>query len=122
MRGLVCLGWGRKSHDEETADRTVDVHAERGICPDSGTPLEKRGWTERSVVETPRKKPEKITFRLPKRYCPHCRRTVTPQALGVLPKAFSGINSSQMLLRCTTSTAALWGGSVSIYKSAPGVL
>jgi transposase len=83
-------GVGRKSHDQETTDRTVDVEPETEACPDCGTRLEKKGWAERSVIDTPRKKPERIMFRLGKRYCPHCRRTVTPQAPGVLPKSLYG--------------------------------
>lgn len=83
-------GVGRKSHDEEAVDRTVDVEPERETCPECGTPLEKKGWAERSVIDTPRQKPEKITFRLAKRYCPHCRRNVTPQPPGVLPKSLYG--------------------------------
>jgi len=83
-------GNGRKSHDEQTADRTVEVAPESERCPDCGSPLEKKGWEERSVIDTPRKKPEKITYRLAKRYCPHCRRALTPQAPGVLPKSLYG--------------------------------
>lgn len=83
-------GVGRKSHDEEAVDRTVDVEPERETCPECGTPLEKKGWAERSVIDTPRQKPEKITFRLAKRYCSHCRRNVTPQPPGVLPKSLYG--------------------------------
>jgi transposase len=41
-------------------------------------------------VDTPSQKPEKITYRLAKRYCPHCRRNVTAQAPGVLPKSLYG--------------------------------
>ncbi len=35
-------------------------------------------------------KPEKVLYRLPKRYCPHCRNTVRPAAPGVLPKSLFG--------------------------------
>lgn len=83
-------GNGRKSHEWESVDRTVEVEPESETCPDCGSPLEKKGWAERSVIDTPRKEPEKIMFRLAKRYCPHCRRTVTPQAPGVLPKSLYG--------------------------------
>lgn len=83
-------GVGRKSHDDGAADRTVDVEVDSELCPECGTPLEKKGWAERSVVDTPSQKPEKITFRLAKRYCPHCRRTVTAQPPGVLPKSLYG--------------------------------
>jgi hypothetical protein len=83
-------GTGRKSHDNGSADRTVEVDAESELCPDCGGPLEKKGWAERSVIDTPRQKAEKITFRVAKRYCPHCRRNVTPQPPGVLPKSLYG--------------------------------
>jgi len=83
-------GNGRKSHNEQTTDRTVDVEPETETCPDCGSPLEKKGWAERSVIDIPRKKPERITFRLPKQYCPHCRHAVTPQPPGVLPKSLYG--------------------------------
>jgi len=83
-------GVGRRSHEEGTADRTVDVSPDSEICPECGTPLEKKGWAERSVLDTPSQKPEKITFRLAKRYCPHCRHNVTPQPPGVLPKSLYG--------------------------------
>ncbi len=83
-------GSGRKSHAEGTSDCTIDVEPQSETCPECGTPLDKKGWAERSVVDTPRKKAEKITFRLSKRYCPHCRRSVTPQPPGVLPKSLYG--------------------------------
>lgn len=83
-------GAGRRSHNEETSERTVDVEPESETCPECGAPLEKKGWAERSVIDTPRQKPEKITYRLAKRYCPHCRRNVTPQPPGVLPKSLYG--------------------------------
>ena len=83
-------GVGRTSHAEGTSDRAVDVEPEGEICPECGTPLENKGWAERSVVDTPHQKAEKIMFRLAKRYCPHCRRNVTSQPLGVLPKSLYG--------------------------------
>ncbi len=36
-------GVGRRSHEEGTADRTVEVGAESEICPGCGTALEKQG-------------------------------------------------------------------------------
>jgi len=83
-------GVGRRSHVEEDTDRTVEVGPQTETCPDCGAPLEKKGWEERSVFDTPRQKAEKITYRLAKRYCPHCRRTITAQAPGVLPKSLFG--------------------------------
>jgi transposase len=83
-------GVGRRGHEEVSVDRKVVVEAESEICPECGNPLEKKGWTDRSVVDTPHKKAEKITFSLAKRYCPHCRRNVTAQPEGVLPRSLYG--------------------------------
>jgi transposase len=83
-------GSGRSSHEEGEADRSVEIGPHAEACPDCGTPLEKKGWEERSVFDTPHQKAEKITYRLAKRYCPHCRRTITAQAPGVLPKSLFG--------------------------------
>lgn len=83
-------GAGRTRHGEGEADRLVEIGPERETCPDCATPLEKKGWEERSVVDTPRHKAEKITYRLAKRYCPHCRRNITARAPGVLPKSLFG--------------------------------
>jgi transposase len=83
-------GFGRTSHEEGEADRSVEIGPQTQTCPACGTPLEKKGWEERSVVDTPRQKAEKITYRLAKRYCPHCHRNITAQAPGVLPKSLFG--------------------------------
>lgn len=83
-------GSGRTSHDEDSADRVVDVAPERETCPDCGGPLEKKGWAERSVIDVPQQRSEKIMYRLAKRYCPHCSRTFSPRAPGVLPKSLYG--------------------------------
>jgi transposase len=83
-------GVGRRGHEEVSVDRKVGVEPESEICPECRQPLENKGWTDRSVVDTPHKKAEKITFRLAKRYCPHCRRNVTAQAPGVLPRSLYG--------------------------------
>lgn len=83
-------GFGRKSHPYGGSDQRVVVEPESEICPECGGALEKKGWADRSVVDTPGKKAEKITFRMAKRYCPHCRRNITAQAPGVLPRSLYG--------------------------------
>jgi transposase len=80
-------GVGRRGHEKVSVDRKVIVESESEICPECGNPLDKKGWADRSVVDTPHKKAEKITFRLAKRYCPHCRRNVTAQPPCVLPRS-----------------------------------
>lgn len=82
-------GNGRKSH-EECPDRTVDVEPESELCPMCSNALRNKGTQERSVLDTSPTKPERILFRLPKKYCPHCGKTFTPQAPGVLAKSLYG--------------------------------
>jgi transposase len=83
-------GNGRKSHQAQTADHITEVEAESDICPQCGNTLEKKGIEERSVLDTPSGKPEKILFRLPKRHCYNCGRSFTVQAPGVLPRSLYG--------------------------------
>jgi transposase len=83
-------GFGRRKHDQESSHRTVELDRETEWCPQCGGLLQKKGWEERSVVDTPSQKPERITFRLPKRYCPHCKKNFTTQPPGVLPKSLYG--------------------------------
>jgi transposase len=83
-------GNGRKSYKAQTADRITEVEAESDICPQCGNTLEKKGIEERSVLDTPSGKPEKILFRLPKRHCYNCGRSFTVQAPGVLPRSLYG--------------------------------
>jgi transposase len=83
-------GNGRKSHEEQSADRVVEVTPEFEFCPVCSHALQKKGMQERSVLDTPSTKPQKILYRLPKRYCPHCRKTYTPGPPGVLPKSLYG--------------------------------
>lgn len=83
-------GHGRKGHEEGTWDRTVDVVPGSELCPQCGHTLVKKGIEERSVLDTPSSRPEKVSFNLDKRYCPHCRKSFTPQPPGVLPKSLFG--------------------------------
>ena len=80
-------GSGRRGHTVENTDSKVIVEPESETCPECGETLEKKGWADRSVVDTPNKKAEKITYRLAKRYCPRCRHNVTSQAPGALPRS-----------------------------------
>lgn len=83
-------GNGRKSHEAESADRIVDVQSDMDLCPECGGPLEKKGMAERSVLDMPSGKPEKVLFRLPKTHCYKCGRSFTSPAPGVLPKSLYG--------------------------------
>jgi transposase len=83
-------GNGRQSHEDQSADRIVELAPESEFCPVCENALQKKGMQERSVLDTPSTKPQKILYRLPKRYCPHCRKTYTPGPPGVLPKSLYG--------------------------------
>jgi len=83
-------GNGRKSHKDESADKIVEVQSEFEVCPECGFALEKKGIEERSVLDIPFGKPEKVLFRLPKRHCYGCGRSFIAQTPGVLPKSLFG--------------------------------
>ena len=83
-------GHGGKGHEEGMSDRMVDVVPDSELCPQCGNTLLKKGIEERSVLDTPSPRPERVTFNLHKRYCPHCRKSFTPQPPGVLPKSLFG--------------------------------
>jgi transposase len=83
-------GNGRKSFAAGDADQVVEVAAEHENCPECGGPLRDKGQEERSVVEAPPLKAQLRVYRLPKKYCPQCRRTFIPKAPGVLPKSLYG--------------------------------
>jgi hypothetical protein len=82
-------GNGRKSHKDESADKIVEVEPEFEVCPECGFALEKKGIEERSVLDIPFGKPEKVLFRLPKRHCYGCGRSFIAQAPGGLPRSLS---------------------------------
>ena len=67
---------GRKSHEAPQVDRVVEVEVESELCPECGNQLDKKGVEERSVLDTPSTKPERVLFRLAKRYCPHCHKNL----------------------------------------------
>ena len=92
-------GNGRKSHKDESADKIVEVESEFEVCPECGFSLEKKGVEERSVLDIPFGKPEKVLFRLPKRHCYGCGRSFISQAPGVLPKS---LFSNQLIAHAIT--------------------
>ena len=59
-------------------------------CPECGAPLVDKGGKERLILESQPLQAEPILYRLPRRYCPRCRRIFQPSALGVLPKGLFG--------------------------------
>lgn len=93
-------GVGRQAFDANQAERIVTVAAEVGDrCPDCDAPLQEKGTDERLVLDSRPLKAERVLYRLPKDYCPRCRRTFQPRAPAVLPKSLYG---NQLIATATT--------------------
>jgi transposase len=83
-------GAGRSSLGQASGRRVVEVQAQCSCCPRCGGPLLDKGHEDRSVLESPPVKAQPLLYRLPKKYCPRCRRIYKPKAPGVLPRSLYG--------------------------------
>jgi transposase len=93
-------GAGRHAFDASQAQRVEAIVAEVGDrCPDCDGPLEDKGLIDRPVIESRPVKAERVLYRLPKKYCPRCRRIFQPRAPGVLPQSLYG---TQLMATATT--------------------
>jgi transposase len=82
-------GNGRKAVPQLQADRLVDVQGP-DRCPDCGGALEEKGSRPRTVLEAQPVRVERIIYRLARKRCSRCGKTVQPSAPGVLPKCQYG--------------------------------
>jgi transposase len=82
-------GNGRKPVPEDQADRVVDVVGPE-CCPNCGGALEDKGSRPRTVLEAQPVHVERIIYRLARKRCRHCGKTVQPSPPGVLPKSQYG--------------------------------
>ena len=81
-------GAKRQTFEARAAARVVDVAPEvRARCPDCDAPLEEKGTASRLVLDSRPVKAARVRSRLPKTYCPPCRRLLHPRAPAVLPKS-----------------------------------
>ena len=93
-------GVGRQTFGASQAARVEDIAAEVGDrCPACTGLLEDKGHDDRLVLESRPVKAERVLYRLPKKYCPRCRRSFQPRAPAVLPKSFYG---NQLLATAAT--------------------
>ena len=84
-------GVGRKGFGETEADQVVPVSPEVGPrCPHCGGGLEDKGIEERLVLDSQPLKARRLFYRLPKKYCPRCKKLFPSRAPGVLPKSLYG--------------------------------
>jgi transposase len=82
-------GNGRKAPDQALADKVVDVPGPE-CCPDCGGRLEDKGCRQRRVLEARPVHVETVVYRLHRKRCPHCGKSVQPPAPGVLPRGQYG--------------------------------
>jgi transposase len=78
-------GNGRKAVPEDQAHRVVEVDGP-DRCPDCGGNLEDKGSRPRTVLEAQPVVVQRIIYRLARKRCRHCGKTVGAKAPGVLPK------------------------------------
>ena len=84
-------GAGRKGASSTEVDRVVSVDDTVGNhCPRCGGLLIDKGLRDRLVLESHPLQAEPVLYRLPRKYCPHCRHIFQPPAPGVLPKNLYG--------------------------------
>jgi transposase len=84
-------GAGRQTFDAHEAERIIVVAAVvSDRCPRCDFLLEDKGTDSRLVLDSHPVQAERVLYRLPKKYCPQCRRTFQPRAPAVLPKSLYG--------------------------------
>jgi len=84
-------GCGRKKITLSEADCIETIASFVGEkCPNCGSSLTDKGFDDRMVFDSCPLTVQKVIYRLPKKYCSHCRRTFQPSAPGVLPKSLYG--------------------------------
>jgi transposase len=83
-------GHGRTAAAAAEATRVVALAVASDHCPECGTGLTEKGWRERTVWDCQPVVVERLLYRLQKKHCPRCRRTLQAQAPGVLPKSLFG--------------------------------
>jgi transposase len=84
-------GYGRKKISEETADKVEYLYNETELCPECNCELEKKGYQERTVIDSENQKPKKILYKCEKKRCPRCKKTYRKNP-GVLDKGLYGNN------------------------------
>ncbi len=84
-------GYGRKQITLSDADRIETVTSSVGnVCPNCGKPLTEKGFDDRMVFDSRPLTVQRIIYRLPKKYCTHCRSAFQPLPPGVFPKSLFG--------------------------------
>lgn len=90
-------GHGRRAVTAAAAERVVTVTL-ADSCPQCGGTLVAKGWQARSVLEMQPVVVEPVQYRLQKKYCATCQRSVCATAPSVLPKSLFGNQLSAHIL------------------------
>lgn len=84
-------GYGRQKITLSEADCVETIASFVGEkCPNCGSSLTDKGFDDRMVFDSRPLTVQRVIYRLPKKYCSHCRRTFQPSAPGVLSKSLYG--------------------------------
>jgi len=83
-------GYGRRSIEDEEADRIEEVRVEIDTCPECGCKLVSKGIDDRTVIDMGEVKAEKIKYKIEKKYCPMCKKVMRGKVKGVLEKSLYG--------------------------------
>jgi transposase len=77
-------GHGRKKTNQETAEKIEYLYNEQELCPECKSILEKKGYQDRSVIDTENQKPKNILYKCEKKRCRKCKKTYQAK-----PKVFN---------------------------------
>lgn len=84
-------GKGRSPFQSQEADRVIEVESShQGVCPQCGGSLTNKGCNNRFVLESKPLLCEKVLYKLPREFCPSCKKTFQPSPPAVLPKSMYG--------------------------------
>lgn len=84
-------GHGRKKVSEEDADKIEYLYTEKMLCPECNSELEKKGYQDRTIIDSENQKPKKILYKCEKKRCPKCNK-IYQEKPKVLDKGLYGNN------------------------------
>ncbi|OHD77406.1 MAG: hypothetical protein A2355_03095, partial [Spirochaetes bacterium RIFOXYB1_FULL_32_8] len=91
-------GFGRKKATENSADKVEFLYNETEICPECASELEKKGYQDRTVIDSENNRPKEILYKCEKKYCPICNKTYKAK-----PKVFdNGLFGNNLISQCCT--------------------
>lgn len=90
-------GNGRAAVAVEDADHVVTLEAEE-LCPNCGGAMTDKGFVERTVMESQPVKAQQVVYRLAKRHCHRCHKSIQASPPGVLPRSLYG---NQLIVTAT---------------------